>query len=302
MDVIINDFSLDGQFKDVEDFFDSLLEETLPAFYSLVSHDCEILSSFETYSRHVSANLTLYNTLTEESYRGYPEATKLKSFLTSCAHEPYWTTAPQTDKQLRYSVSGMEAESVPNCFTEAFSREKILLSFQNKNFKCDELKITVGEDEQFLYNLFNQESTGKVLFRKELIGLSELLMSLDCGKKVCFFANSGQYYSDEGFRDGNLTIEDGISISKDFKSSIEYLRNGILKSRFSDSITYKGTTYYEFRCSLSNRREFRIYYYLDHDKLVYLNSIVKKTDTIPNRIKSQTVALISKYLNEGKSQ
>lgn len=300
MDVIINDFSLNGQFKNADDFFDSLVEETLPAFCSLDSHGWEILSSFETYNRKVSVNLTLYNTLTERAYRGYPEATRLKSLLTSCTNDPYWTDAPQTDEHLKYLIDGKEVKSIPNCFTEAYAREKTLLSFQNKDFRCDKLKIAVDGQEQFLCNLFNKESVGQVLFCKNVIGLAELLMSMNYGKTVCFFENNGQYYSDEGYEDGNLTIEDGLSILKNFKLSIEFLCQGILKSRFSDSITHKGITYYEFRCSLPNNREFRIYYFQDHDKLVYLNSIVKKTAKIPDHVKDQSVALIKKYLNEVK--
>ena len=300
MNVIINDFSLNGQFKDAEEFFDSLVEETLPAFYNLDRHGCEILSSFDTYSRNISTNLTLYNALTGRDYRGYPQATRLKSFLTSCTNEPYWSVAPQTDEQLNYLVYGIEVESIPNCFTEAFAREKSLLSFQNKDFRCDKLRITVDGQEYFLYNLFNKESVGQALFCKNVIGLAEFLMSSNYGKTVCFFENNGQYYVDEGYKNGNLTIEDGFSIFKDFKLSIEFLCKGTLKSRFSDSITHRGITYYEFRCSLQNNREFRIYYFQDHDKLVYLNSIVKKTAKIPDHVKDQSVALIKKYLNEIK--
>ncbi|MBD5101939.1 MAG: hypothetical protein HDT27_04435 [Subdoligranulum sp.] len=299
MDVIINDFSLDGQFKDAEEFFDSLSEKTLPAFCSLDSHGCEILSSFETYNRKVSVDLTLYDTLRSD-YRGYPEATKLKILLTRCINDPYWENESQTDEHLKYSMDDKVFEKPPNCFTEAFAREKMLLSFQNQNFASDKLAITVDGKEQFLYNLFNKESVGQVLFCKNVIGLSELLMSMSYGKKVCFFENDGRYYADAGFEEGRLTIEDGLSIFENFKMSIENLCQGKLSSRFSDSINHKGITYYEFRCSLQDSREFRIYYFLDHDKLVYLNSLCKKTNKTPSGVKDQSVALIKKYWDKAK--
>lgn len=302
MDVVINDFSLDGQFKDAEDFFDMLVEETLPAFRSLADHNCELLSSFETYNRKVSANLTLFDVLTKGPYRGYPEATKLKSFLASCTSDPFWANAPQTDIRLKYTINGEVVETVPNCFTEAFARDNILFSFQSKRFKCDKLKIIVDGQEQSLYNLFDKETAGQALFCKNAIGLAEFLMGAKCGKSVFFFGNNGNYYSDEGFENGNLTIEDGLSIFKDFKLSIDFLCRGELKSRFSDSITYKKVTYYEFRCTLSNQREFRIYYFLDSGKLVYLNSIVKKTAQIPEGVKKRTIDLIQKYWDKVRKQ
>ena len=49
---------------------------------------------------------------------------------------------------------------------------------------------------------------------------------------------------------------------------------------------------------MADRREFRIYYFLDHEKLIYLNSVVKKTAQTPDNVKNKSVALIQKYLDE----
>lgn len=94
---------------------------------------------------------------------------------------------------------------------------------------------------------------------------------------------------------GALSKQDAVSIKEDFFKSLILISNGDLQSRFTDSVNHKGCTYYEFRCSLSANREYRIYYYLHKGKIVYFNSIIKKTGSIPGYVKDRTVALIKEY-------
>lgn len=298
MDAIINDFSLNGQYETPEEFFDSLVKYTLPAFQSLVRQGCNILKSYTTYARKISKDVTLHDVLRMPQFRGYPEATRLKTFLVSCSEPPYWSDDSQTDCTQEYSVAQLSAEdmSLPNCITEAVTRNTAILSFFDPNFM--DLKIPVYKNSQKyeLQNLYNNESAGQALFLNGLIGLSELLMSGSYQKPVIFGGTRGKYYADQGFIEGKLTIEDGLLILSDFRMSIEFISKGQLKSRFSDSVKHKKTTYYEFRCTLLDKREFRIYYFLD-DKgnLVYLNSLVKKTSQIPKGVKDKSVELIKSY-------
>lgn len=55
-------------------------------------------------------------------------------------------------------------------------------------------------------------------------------------------------------------------------------------------------TQLELKCSLSNRREFRIYYFLNNEKMVCFNSLMKDTQTTPEAVKDTSVRLIKEYL------
>lgn len=297
MDAIINDFSLNGQFETPEEFFDSLVKYTLPAFQSLVRQRCEILKAYTTYARNISKDVTLYDTLCMPQFRGYPEATRLKTFLVSCSEQPFWSVDPQTDCAQEYRVEQVSAEDMPppNCMTEALTRNTAILSFFDSNFMDLKIPIYKNSQKYELQNIYNNESAGQALFLSGLIGLSELLMSGSYQKPVIFWGTRGKYYADQGFVEGNLTINDGLLILSNFRMSIEFISKGQLKSRFSDSIRHKKNTYYEFRCSMPDKREFRIYYFLDKGNLVYLNSIVKKTSQIPQEVKDRSVELIKSY-------
>ncbi|WP_252235871.1 hypothetical protein [Clostridium sp. ZS1] len=78
MDIIINDFSLDGQFSGDEQFIESLYENTLPILTDLEKVDATILRSYYSYEAKVTKDKTLNDLLIT---RGNPEITKLKGQL-----------------------------------------------------------------------------------------------------------------------------------------------------------------------------------------------------------------------------
>lgn len=187
MDAIINDFSLNGQYETPEEFFDSLVKYTLPAFQSLVRQGCNILKSYTTYARKISKDVTLHDVLRMPQFRGYPEATRLKTFLVSCSEPPYWSDDSQTDCTQEYSVAQLSAEdmSLPNCITEAVTRNTAILSFFDPNFM--DLKIPVYKNSQKyeLQNIYNNESAGQALFLNGLIGVADGLFCREIDGLFC---------------------------------------------------------------------------------------------------------------------
>lgn len=297
MNAIINDFSLDGQFETPEKFFDSLAESTLPAFQDLLSQKYAVLKAHTTYARKISGDMSLYDALCSQQFRGYPESTRFKSFLSSCSEESFWSDSPLTDCSSEYKVHQLSDKEVlpPNCITEALARNAITLSFINPKFNTSEILTYKNGKPSQIQNVFDWETAGRILFSRKQIGLSELLMHGKYNVPIVFSRSNSSYYADEGFVEGGLTIDDGFSILESFHKSLELICKGQLKSHFSDSISHKQETYYEFRCSLSDKREFRIYYFWHNGQLVYLNSIVKKTAQTPLAVKKRSVALIKSY-------
>lgn len=88
MEIIINDFSLDGQFSGEEQFVDSLYEYTLPMLKDLEKVDTTVIRSYYSYEYKVTNDKTLNDILIT---RGNPEITKLKGQLQKMFfEEPYW--------------------------------------------------------------------------------------------------------------------------------------------------------------------------------------------------------------------
>ena len=123
----------------------------------------------------------------------------------------------------------------------------------------------------------------------------EFLSGVDGDRNVIFYSNGSSYYADELWDAGDLTLEDAVQIEEDFKLLIDSKKTGTVLSRLTDSITYKDTTYMEFRTTLKGSREFRMFYYIDGSKWIFFDTLIKKTGETPLHAKRRTRGLISKY-------
>lgn len=299
MDVILNDYSIDSQFPSVESFVDSLAENTLPTLECLKNCNGRLLKSYETYSRKITDEETIYSFLHSRQFGGFSEIQKLRSLLGEWVSEPYWEDDSKTEKDSTYSCKYSETFSgeQPNCFSEALERDGVISSLQHPDFQNDTLELVKNGENHHIYNIYDKKSMGKILFLNDCIGFTELLMCGHNKRKVCFFSKNGKYYADEYFDNGRLSKKDAITIKEDFDLLMTGRENGNVLNRFTDSITHKKMTYCEFRCTLSDKKQFRIFYYVDGEKWVFFDSLMKTTSTTPNHVKDQTYDLIKQYKN-----
>ncbi|TCO67893.1 hypothetical protein [Marinisporobacter balticus] len=134
MSVIINDFSLTGQFKDVDEFFDSLAEETLPMFKIIENLDMDILSGYETYSLMVTKEKSLMQLM---GSKGSAEIARLKSLLAA----PFWEEELFSDNESIYKCEYTEKIKA-YCLAEALERNISVMSFKHPKFR--ESTIWIG--------------------------------------------------------------------------------------------------------------------------------------------------------------
>lgn len=299
MDLIMNDFSITGQFESLDEFLDSIYTNTLPMLNGIYSQDNNLYKTYNAYDLKIFDDVTINTLIQNSKYNAYSEVSSLKIMLCSLLEEPYWEDDPCTDYDSDYECKymGKFTGKEPNCFSEALERKANLISFEHNEFKDFKIDILKNIENFYINNAFNKESLGEILFRNKEIGFSEYLMSKKHQIDIIFSNRRSVYFADEPYTSGQIDYNDVISIKKDFDKSLEYIAQGNLTSRFSDSINHKGYTYYEFRCSLANSREFRIYYCIHKRKYVYFNSVIKKTQTINKAIKDKSVELIKEYID-----
>ena len=297
MEFVFNDYSVDAQFTSVEEFVDILAEKTIPVLEFLNVRGDILLKSYESYGRPITSKVTMYDFLKSNHFRGFPEAQKLKSLLNKLIVNPFWETDAKTDRSSLYYCEfvGSFSGDSPNCFSEAFERDKLLLSVEHSKFNSNEIGFQKNGELQKIHNIINKEIASKVLFLKNDITFVEFLLGVIGDRDVIFYSNGSSYYADELWYDGNLTYEDAIKIEKDLKVLVDSKKTGTVLSRLTDSITYRTTTYMEFRTTLKDGREFRMFYYIDGSKWVFLDTLIKKTNETPLSVKKRTCDLIDKY-------
>ena len=88
MDIIINDFSLTGQFDSVDEFTEYVYSELRPLLEQLSNLNCDIFKDYDTYNCKVTKGQTLHDVF---KIYGDPQITRIKSILSNLINdEPYW--------------------------------------------------------------------------------------------------------------------------------------------------------------------------------------------------------------------
>lgn len=297
MNVIFNEFSIDGQYDNLEEFIDSLSKDTLPAMAYLEKKGGFLLLKSNTiFKRNICHNVNFGFFLSTQSF-GKAELIRFKSILVQILDEPFWEDSIVTESDAVYKCEaiGTFRGSEPTCFSEAMERRLPLLSLRHTSFS--NLAVTV-EKNQIPYsvmNLFDKESVCEVLLKHKLIGLSEYLLRKKYPLEVSFLCSDNQhYFADACYENNEITLEDIKGIATTFERHIDHLYD-VTSSKLTKSINHKGITYFEFRDKLSQNREFRIFYYRKEDKLIYLNSLLKKTQKTPDAVKDYSIKLIKDY-------
>lgn len=297
MDVIFNEFSIDEQYYNLEEFIDSLSKDTLPAMDYLEKKGRFLLLKSNTiFERNICPNVNFGFFLSRQSF-GRPELIRFKSILVQILADPFWEDSIFTENDAVYNCEaiGTFNGSEPTCFSEAMERASPILSLRHPAFSNLAFAVEKNQIPYSVMNLFDKESTCEVLLKHKLIGFSEYLLRKKYPLEVIFLCNDNQhYFSDDCYENNEITIEDIKEIAVTFERHINHLCDGT-SSKLTKSINHKGITYFEFRDKLSQNREFRIFYYRKEDKLIYLNSLLKKTQKTPNAVKDYSIKLIKDY-------
>ncbi|MBQ7088572.1 MAG: hypothetical protein IJN04_02915 [Clostridia bacterium] len=297
MEIVFNDYSLNSQFSTSDIFADSLLQYTLPLLELLKNSSSLILKKYQSYDLHITSELSLNDFLTSNQFKGYPEAQKLRSLLVNLRDEPYWEENPKTETDASYctTYTGVFTGDEPNCFSEAYERDKIILSVENDDFKVDTISVKKNDNTEIINNFYNKQSSLNILFQRNYISFSEFLSNLSDTVQVAFFESNNEIYVDRELRNSDLSNSDMLKIAEYYERWIFGIKTGEMISHLTDSIQHKGISYNEFRVTLDDKREFRMFYKLFGSQYVFFNLLLKDTPTTPDQTKDKTCSLIKKY-------
>ena len=274
MGMIINDFSINGQFADRDAFCDSILDKTIPVFDVLKDFDIEVLKSWNTYSLMVTQDESLNDIMRS---RGKAEITKLKSQLKEIFFdEPYWDDDVKSKAGSIYECEFTD-ELEGYCLAEALERKFPVISFEHDNFKDDKIFLKRDEIEENILNVYDYQNlletlknTGKITPFNHLCKKYKL--------KDSFGLSKGKNLFEELVKDASLSENDVDVVIRDMMTFMDAEKMGNHIPRFSKTID---GDLKEFRTSLSNNREIRIFYFKRDNSIVYLNGFLKKTQKTP---------------------
>lgn len=273
---ILNDYSIDNQFNDIEDFLDSLLDYTIPLLKIMDNYNLELLKSYEIYSRKITRDLSIIKLL---NVRGYPEIYKFKSLLHKRLYDdPYW----------------QNENSNHDCIAEALKRKTGLISFEHKKYLDDKIEYIDEDVLQTIPNSYNKMQLLEELWEKEAIDIDGYLKQ-KYSKIQSFCIIGDKNYFDELVKCKHIKQVEINKIVNELNDFMyKYLSNQDL-GRLSKNLE---TNLHEFRTSLFNSKELRIIYCINNSKIVFLNCFIKKQEKTPENEKELARKLRDSIMNK----
>lgn len=147
MDYYLNEYSLRGQFKNIQDFFDSLRDNTLPVLNRIQKNQENIIWKKDTFWQSQICEGIFLNDIPHKRNERSVELVALKNQLIKLACEnPFWESDAETDvevKEYKFDEQYRNNFERTNCFTKAIESEGRVVSFAHSEYQIPELSIIV---------------------------------------------------------------------------------------------------------------------------------------------------------------
>lgn len=159
----LNEYSLRGQFKDEEEFFDSLRKNTLPALKRIQERKDNVIWKSQTlWACQICEGITLRSLTPRKNERNSELAALKQKLMRISWGKPFWS--PEDEKQIfcRYQFDTEYCKNFApvNCFTLAIENDGRIFSFKHEEYEKSRLAVIVqGEREEIceLENVWNIE-------------------------------------------------------------------------------------------------------------------------------------------------
>lgn len=151
MEYIINELSLDGQYRDVNDFAENALQPLVSILKKLREYGIAVvLKKSDFFTAKVCPNIQLFEINQRYSSKLSDQYRSLRSQLAAAQTEPYWDECPTQDMGTTYLM--LDGENVVDVsrssVSEAKERGDILLSFPSEYYDTDILHVYRKDEEK----------------------------------------------------------------------------------------------------------------------------------------------------------
>lgn len=288
MEVIINDFSLDAQFSDTEEFLESLSNITVPLLERLEDLQIKVLSSHNSYQLLITDKKTLYDMM---KVRGSEEIRKFKRQLQELLFDdPYWNNDIKSIEEIYYCEYTLLKSEY--CLAEALERNVPVISFEHEKFKESSIEIKKNDIVEKVKNIFNNEILLDILRENKTISHFDYII-FKHSLHESFGLKKRKNYFNELVETASLNELDQEIIINDMSRLIDFLKEGKDPGRLSDGIEGKLK---EFRTSLTDNRQIRFFYFELSNKIIFLNGFLKKTQKAPQSEINKAKSLMTEYM------
>ena len=155
----LNEYSLRGQFNDIDDFISKLIKETIPVLKHIYDEEGNLIYKKDSlWNAKVCNDITLHEVLQQKRI---PAISRFKSQLAKCLFdEPYWSPDGEYEiniKEYKFDEKYSYSFEKVNCFVLALYNEGSIISFAHPEYRDKALSIIVdvGEATDKVYSIDN---------------------------------------------------------------------------------------------------------------------------------------------------
>lgn len=282
MEIILNDLSLDGQFRNFEEFevyFENILKNILKI---IAEKKIPLYKMADLLQREVMPGITLHETL--RCRTNIATATIFKQRISQIMGNPYLEENIQTLEEVEYEYP-VEIEK-PNCFTEAIERKSPMLSFPQEKYEADIFECKKSGNSIMLPNIKDVKQLLECYLPEALEDIEYILSNYPFSKKVVLAKINNRCYTAQALLENGLLVEDVQKIIHQIPELIDDKENGRKTHRWA----HIDGQINEYRVTISADREFRIFF-LWQEKLIFLNGFIKKRQSTPKEEKRKAKEL-----------
>jgi len=247
MEILINELSLSGQFKDENEFLDSF--DIVLEFIKFIDElEFTLLKEYSFFQAQVTSNTKLDNFLKLRNDR----AKRMKRFLLKLAYNPpYWNETQKHDcSNDKYLLNANDI--CDTSLAESCERDRVILSFAHSDFLNTNLEIIKNSSFINIYNFIDKSH-----FLDYLLSISQIGLLNYCQIK---FKNSNLNFSllDDNYGFNILNISQQKEFINTFHSFSNMSWENIVSSDGLQYKRYKGNEFkqqiiYKFRVTQKYR-------------------------------------------------
>lgn len=165
MNYFLNEYSLRGQYKDVDEFFKTLREYTLPVLRKIGQQSDNVIWKRDTLWQSEICNGITLTQIPRKKNECSGEWCALKIQLIKLINvEPFWESDCACDLEIveyKFDEKYREYFEEPNCFSKAIESEGRIVSFIHPSYNTAQLPLVIK------YNNSNEEYLVDNIYKKE---------------------------------------------------------------------------------------------------------------------------------------
>lgn len=150
MEYYLNEYSIRGQFRNTDDFFKSLRENTIPVFERVVRESGSVIIKKDTFWQlEICKGVSLSQIPIRKNERSGELFALKRRLLIVIQSKPHWSAEElcETEEvEYQFDLKHKDQFEKQNCFTKAIVSEGAIISFEHAEYKSDILKVIVKKN------------------------------------------------------------------------------------------------------------------------------------------------------------